>query len=148
VNHVQTHLDAIGYNMTPAFYQVLDAHAIVPPKGEVVSFFNKDNIAELWLERTKLWPKQQEEATPQTSASQVAAQNKWFGYSLQGNSQGGRVLLCAISGQNCGLNATWSPGQTYPMVYLWENWLQTEKSPNIHVLVVRHGTSVIRLEKP
>jgi hypothetical protein len=67
VDQVQTHLNAIGYTMRPAFYQVLDAQTIAPPKGEVVSFLDKDGIAELWLERTKLWPKQQQEAFPQVS---------------------------------------------------------------------------------
>jgi hypothetical protein len=60
VDQVQNHLHALGYTMNPAFYEVLDAKMITPPKGEVVSFFNKDKIAELWLERTKLWPRQQQ----------------------------------------------------------------------------------------
>jgi hypothetical protein len=65
MDQVQTHLSASGYTLRPAFYEVLDAQTIAPPKGEVVSFFNKDKLAELWLERTKLWPKQQQQAIPQ-----------------------------------------------------------------------------------
>jgi hypothetical protein len=54
MDQVQTPLSASGYTMRPAFYEVLDAQVIAPPKGEVVSFFNIDEKAELWLERNKL----------------------------------------------------------------------------------------------
>lgn len=36
---VQSHLNAIGYTMRPAFYKKLSERQAVPPKGELVAFF-------------------------------------------------------------------------------------------------------------
>lgn len=73
---VQARLRTMGYEMMPAFYKQMDAQAIVPPKGELVGFIRND-ISELWLERTRLWPPEQETAAAQsfTGTTQVDHQS-------------------------------------------------------------------------
>ncbi|KAK0272327.1 hypothetical protein LTR35_012910 [Friedmanniomyces endolithicus] len=57
---VQSHLQAMGYNMRPVLYDEKPFLEIVPPKGEVIAYFNSSDEAELWLEGGRLWPSTQD----------------------------------------------------------------------------------------
>ncbi|OCK74115.1 hypothetical protein K432DRAFT_211566, partial [Lepidopterella palustris CBS 459.81] len=70
-DQVQTHLKDMGYEMNPAFYEQMDVRAIVPPKGELVGFI-RNNVAELWLEKRRLWPMQQQQTTVAQSSSSAS----------------------------------------------------------------------------
>lgn len=61
---VEKHLQVAGFNMKPAFYEEQAPVESSPPKGELVAFFNKSGDAELWLERRRLWPSIQADASP------------------------------------------------------------------------------------
>ncbi|KAK0257487.1 hypothetical protein B0A54_08886 [Friedmanniomyces endolithicus] len=56
---VQSHLQAMGYNMRSVFYDEKPVLEIAPPKGEVIAYFNSSSEAELWLEGGRLWPSTQ-----------------------------------------------------------------------------------------
>jgi len=157
---VQTHLEAIGYRMRPAFYKELDdSETLPPPKGELVAFF-LGSAPQLYLERDKLWPEASQTTTTPSAASvsrsgaaqpsraQAEIQSLWEGYPVHTDAEGQRTLTFSVSGQRATCYATWTEGHPLPMLYISNKWMQTQKAPDADILVVRSGDKQVRLERP
>lgn len=175
IDQVRDRLRAVSLEMRSAFYKEADVSGILPPKGELVSFF-KDSKAQLVMEKTQLWPQtKSSSAGPSLSGSSTAAGSStagssnprsstqattsaatpstgppqtWAGYPLRQNKEGATLLSFKMSGKIWELPAFWQQGKTLPMIWSRNSWVQTGWSQSDEVLLMPSPNGPLVLDKP
>lgn len=176
IDQVRDSLGAVNVDMRSVLYQEADVQNILFRKGEIVSSFTEDNKPQLILERAKLWPQIEGFSQSSTLESWIAVPSAaglsaagpamwsatsralpqmlspqaWSGYPLRTTNEGATMMSCIIFGLSMEVAAVWLPATSVlPMIWICNNWLQTETRPDDNVLAVRAlNGALVRIERP